>query len=147
MWMANWMRWSLGLVLALGVSAISQCQLTTLRADLMVAKEGIRAAQQSTQARDALIHTLQEHAERQNHAVQRLQSTQEAIRSTYTQREDTIRRSYEKGDNQTWAITHLPDSIIRLRTHGPYTHAAAYFPSLPTCAPLPLARESSTDQR
>ncbi len=134
------MPWIYGLVLTLGFAAVSQYQLHTLRADLAVARADARTAQQSNSAREEVIHTLQDTAQQQNKAIQRLQSTQEAIRTTYHEREENIRRAYETDILQAWATTPLPMDIVRLRTHGPYIRAADYFPQLPACASLPPSR-------
>jgi LysB family phage lysis regulatory protein len=141
------MSWIYALVLALGFGAVSQYQLHTLRADLAIAHAEARAAQQSNTAREGVIHTLQESAQQQNKAIQRLQSTQEAIRTTYSEREENIRRAYDTDVLQAWAATPLPVDIVRLRTHGPYTSAADYFPQLPACASLPVTRKYSKNER
>lgn len=141
------LQWISGLVLAVGIGAISQYRLHTLRAELSIARAESRAAQQSNHAREGVIHTLQATVQQQNTAMQRLQSTQEAIRTTYSEREDNLRRVYDTNIVQAWAATPLPVDLVRLRTHGPYTSAVDYFPQLPACASLPVTREHAQNKR
>ncbi len=73
------MPWMYSLLLALGVGAVSQYQLHTLRADLAVARAEARTAQQSNSAREGVIQTLQKTTQYHSTALQRLQSMKEAI--------------------------------------------------------------------
>lgn len=77
--------------------------------------------------RQLTIQTMQANTQSQAAALHALNAQHSALRSDYSQREQTIKRLYrENQEYRNWANTHLPTSVKRLRHRPPITGSSEY---------------------
>lgn len=122
--------------------------LRRLRSDLAAAQHLAQAAQQGNVEREAVIVALRAQAKREAQARTALQREHTRLRAFYAHRETTIRNlQHDHPAMHRWAKRALPDVLIRLRRHAPFTRATDYSQRRPEREPVPVTGDRAADER
>lgn len=101
--------------------------IESLQTELKAAQEDVTTAQQATVDRDETIRLMLEKQRLNDQARKKLDASRASIRLALADRETTIRNlQNENIEMRAWAALALPDAVVRMQQHGPFTGATAY---------------------